>query len=660
MIDDPLAQVLVLLAAAILVVALARRVGLPTILGYLLVGTLFGPLALGAIDETDTTRLLAELGVVFLLFTLGLEFSWPRMVAMRREVFGIGSGQMLLTSAVASLIFWLIGVDVLPAVALGGAIAVSSTAIILQQLTEQSELNRTHGRVAFSVLLFQDLAFVPFLVLAGALAAGSLDFSPARVGTAVGLGTLAVAVVLLLGRYALRPLLHEIAHSRLRELFTLAVLLVALGAAWISHAAGVSMATGAFLAGVMLAETEYRHQVEAVIRPFRDILLGLFFISVGMMLDLRVLQQEFQLILLLLFVMISLKTLLMVIVGRLAGLSTFKAVRTGLVLSTGGEFGIAILTILMQGKVVPAEVTQPLLVAIVLSMVTAPLLLRQNRRIARFMLREAGPPSRIEPTLEERATAELAAREHVILCGFGRVGQNLARVLETEGHEYIAMDLDPVRVRTARAAGMPVIYGDSSDTDVLREVGLAASSAVIITFADPSTAIGIVRAVRGLRQDVPILVRTADDTRLDDLMAAGATEVVPETFEASLMLASHALVLLKQPVSRVVRTIANIRQERYASLRALLRGEDSFPEDIETGIHDELKSVVLPPGAWADGRTCAEVIERGASVRIDSVLRHGIVGRQPDSGMRLQQGDEVVIAGTPENLEHAEKVLLAG
>lgn len=660
MIDDPLAQVLVLLAAAILVVALARRVGLPTILGYLVVGTLFGPLALGAIDETDTTRLLAELGVVFLLFTLGLEFSWPRMVAMRREVFGIGSGQMLLTSAVASLIFWLIGVDVLPAVALGGAIAVSSTAIILQQLTEQSELNRTHGRVAFSVLLFQDLAFVPFLVLAGALAAGSLDFSPARVGTAVGLGTLAVAVVLLLGRYALRPLLHEIAHSRLRELFTLAVLLVALGAAWISHAAGVSMATGAFLAGVMLAETEYRHQVEAVIRPFRDILLGLFFISVGMMLDLRVLQQEFQLILLLLFVMISLKTLLMVIVGRLAGLSTFKAVRTGLVLSTGGEFGIAILTILMQGKVVPVEVTQPLLVAIVLSMVTAPLLLRQNRRIARFMLREAGPPSRIEPTLEERATAELAAREHVILCGFGRVGQNLARVLETEGHEYIAMDLDPVRVRTARAAGMPVIYGDSSDTDMLREVGLAASSAVIITFADPSTAIGIVRAVRGLRQDVPILVRTADDTRLDDLMAAGATEVVPETFEASLMLASHALMLLKQPVSRVVRTIANIRQERYASLRALLRGEDSFPEDIETGIHDELKSVVLPPGAWADGRTCAEVIERGASVRIDSVLRHGIVGRQPDPGMRLQQGDEVVIAGTPENIEHAEKVLLAG
>jgi monovalent cation:H+ antiporter-2, CPA2 family len=303
MIADPLAQILLLLAAAVGVVALARRVGLPAILGYLLVGTVMGPYALGLVDETEGTRLLAELGVVFLLFTLGLEFSWPRMVAMRREVFGVGSVQMLLVAGCASLAFHAFGVDLLAAVALGGAVAVSSTAILVQQLTEQSELNRTHGRVAFSVLLFQDLAFVPFLVLAGALAAGSLDFSAMRIGTAVAVGTLAVGFVLLVGRYALRPLFHEIAHSRLQELFTLAVLLVVLGSAWVSHAAGVSMATGAFLAGVMLAETEYRHQVEAAIRPFRDILLGLFFISVGMMLDLRVLQDDLALILGILVVM---------------------------------------------------------------------------------------------------------------------------------------------------------------------------------------------------------------------------------------------------------------------------------------------------------------------------------------------------------------------
>ena len=664
MITDPLAQILLLLAAAVGVVALARRAGLPAILGYLIVGVALGPHALGLFDETEGTRLLAELGVVFLLFTLGLEFSWPRMVAMRREVFGVGSVQVVTLAGVAMLVFHALGVDLLPAVALGGAVAVSSTAIIVQQLTEQSEINRTHGRVAFSVLLFQDLAFVPFLVLAGALAAGSLDFSPARVGTAVALGTLAVGFVLLVGRFALRPLFHEIAHSRLQELFTLAVLLVALGSAWVSHAAGVSMATGAFLAGVMLAETEYRHQVEAAIRPFRDILLGLFFISVGMMLDLGVLQGDLLLILGILAAMTLCKALLTALVGRLWGLPPFKAVRTGIVLSVGGEFGIAILTILMQGKVVADEVTQPLLVAIVLSMVTAPLLLRQNRRIARWLLREQGPSDAAaqvmaDTAVGERAVADLAAREHVILCGFGRVGQNLARVLESQGHECFAVDLDPARVRSGRAAGLPVIFGDASDPELLRRSGLAQASAVVVTFADPAVALGIVRSVRAERADVPLLVRTADDARLEELMAAGATEVVPETFEASLMLASHALLLLRLPVSRVVRAIGSARSDRYASLRGLLRATEGIPA-ADPGSAEELVSVVLPPGAWAIGRSLGELRAGGIEARVDSVRRRGIVGRDPQPDMTLQQGDEVVLIGTPAALEHAEQVMLAG
>ncbi|MFN7272274.1 MAG: cation:proton antiporter, partial [Gammaproteobacteria bacterium] len=575
-----------------------------------------------------------------------------------------GSVQVVTLAGVAMLVFHALGVDLLSAVALGGAVAVSSTAIIVQQLTEQSEINRTHGRVAFSVLLFQDLAFVPFLVLAGALAAGSLDFSPARVGTAVALGTLAVGFVLLVGRFALRPLFHEIAHSRLQELFTLAVLLVALGSAWVSHAAGVSMATGAFLAGVMLAETEYRHQVEAAIRPFRDILLGLFFISVGMMLDLGVLQGDLLLILGILAAMTVCKALLTALVGRLWGLPPFKAVRTGIVLSVGGEFGIAILTILMQGKVVADEVTQPLLVAIVLSMVTAPLLLRQNRRIARWLLREQGPPDAASQVMAdtavgERAVADLAAREHVILCGFGRVGQNLARVLESQGHECFAVDLDPARVRSGRAAGLPVIFGDASDPELLRRAGLAQASAVVVTFADPAVALGIVRSVRAERVDVPLLVRTADDARLEELMAAGATEVVPETFEASLMLASHALLLLRLPVSRVVRAIGSARSDRYASLRGLLRATEGIPA-ADPGSAEELVSVVLPPGAWAIGRSLGELRAGGIEARVDSVRRRGIVGRDPQPDMTLQQGDEVVLIGTPAALEHAEQVMLAG
>ena len=661
MIDDPLAQILLLLASAVGVVTLARRVGLPAILGYLFVGIAMGPYALGLVDETEGTKLLAELGVVFLLFTLGLEFSWPRMVAMRREVFGVGSVQMLLVARCASLAFHVFGVDLLAAVALGGAVAVSSTAILVQQLTEQSEINRTHGRVAFSVLLFQDLAFVPFLVLAGALAAGSLDFSAARIGTAVAVGTLAVGFVLLAGRFALRPLFHEIAHSRLQELFTLAVLLVVLGSAWVSHSAGVSMATGAFLAGVMLAETEYRHQVEAAIRPFRDILLGLFFISVGMMLDLRVLQDDLALILGILVVMTVGKFLLMTLVGRLWGLPSFKAVRTAIVLSVGGEFGIAILTILIQGEVVADEVSQPLLVAIVLSMVSAPLLLRQNRRIARLLLGERGPPPGVAPelTAEDRAVADLAAREHVILCGYGRVGQNLARVLEAQGHECFAMDLDPARVRAGRAAGRPVMFGDASDPELLGTAGLANASAVVVTFSAPAVAIGIVRAVRAARADVPILVRTADDSNLEELMEAGATEVVPETFEASLMLASHALLVLGQPLSRVVRAVGGARNDSYAALRGVVRGIEGLPAS-EPGAAEAVQTVVLPPGAWSIGRRLDALRADGLTARIESVRRHGIIGRDPDPAMTLQQGDEVVIVGKPADLEHSELLLLAG
>lgn len=658
MTEDPLALALILLAATVVVVTLARRAGLPAILGYLCVGALLGPYALGAVRSTETTQLLSELGVVFLLFTLGLEFSWPRMVAMRRDVFGIGTAQVVLTAAAVAGVAWSFGTAVLPAIAIGGAIAMSSTAIILQQLTEQSEINRTHGRIAFGVLLFQDLAFVPFLVLAGALTAGDLQFSTTRIATSVGLGALAVAVVVLAGRFLLRPLLHEIAHSRLRELFTLAVLMVALGAAWVSHAAGVSMATGAFLAGMMLSETEYRHQIESVIKPFRDILLGLFFVSVGMLLDGAVLAREFWLVAALLVGMFVIKTASMTIAGRMFGMPQFKAVRTGLVLAAGGEFGIAILTILIKDRVLDPDFAQPLLVALVLSMVASPFILRHNRVLARRLLREAGTTP-ASPTVIEDFAVDVASREHVILCGFGRVGQSMSRVLVEQGHEFVAVDLDPTRVRSARSAGLPVIYGDSSDEEVLEKIGLEHASVVVITFADPAVAIGIVRAVRALRTDVPILVRAQDDARLRDLLAAGATEVVPETFEASVMLAAHALLLLQQPMSRVMRLLGGLRRERYTALRGVLRGERGLP-GAEDEFSEELKSIVLPPGAWAIGRRIGEIKSRGAAVSFAAVRRAGIVGRDPGPETTLREGDVVVIYGTPEALEHAETVLLTG
>jgi monovalent cation:H+ antiporter-2, CPA2 family len=657
----PLAQALILLAGSVFLVTLVRRLALPTSLAYLVVGLVLGPHALGVVSDSGTTRLLAELGVAFLLFTLGLEFSLPRMLAMRREVFGLGALQVAATAGVFALLAHLLGVPWLTAIVLGGAIAMTSTAIILHQLTERAELNRTHGRLAFAMLLFQDLAFVPFLALGAMLAAGEDRLPLSESALAIVGGVLSIGAVLAAGRWLLRPLFHEIAHSRLRELFTLAVLLVVLASAWVSHLAGLSFALGAFLSGMMLAETEYRHQIEAAIRPFRDILLGLFFISVGMLLNLQLLDRlwELGLMLLMLLTLVVFKALIAALVTRPFTNSRFKALRTGIVMSIGGEFGVALCTILLQAGLLPEDRGEPLLVAIVLSMVLSPLILNNNKRVARFLLREHAP-ARTAVEREDAATKEIGQREHVILCGFGRVGQNVARVLESQGFEYIALDLDPARIRAARQAGDPVLFGDSADEEMLAKAGIGAASAVVISFSDPATSVGILRSVRRVRPEVPVLVRTQDDARISELREAGATDVVPETFEASLMLVSHVLMLLHVPVSRVVRTLGDIRNNRYAVLRNIVRQDDARPLDEDGAHREEIKSVVVPPGAWAVGRSLSEVRGRGVAVTFTGVRRQGILGREPSGDTVLRDGDIVVIYGQPEELERAESVLLAG
>jgi monovalent cation:H+ antiporter-2, CPA2 family len=659
MIEQPLTQILILLAASVFVVTLARRLGWPPILGYLIVGMALGPHAFGLIQGSATMRVLPELGVVFLVFTLGLEFSLPRMLAMRREVLGLGALQVTATLGVCAALVRLTGASWLLAALIGGAISMSSTAIILRQLSDRGELNRTHGRLAFSMLLFQDLAFVPLLALAPSLERGMAAFSLHAAALTVAGGLVAIVLVLAAGRWLLRPLFHEIAHSRLRELFTMTALCVVLASAWISYLAGLSLALGAFLAGMMLAETEYRHQIDAVIRPFRDILLGLFFISIGMLLDVRLLLADFGVVAALLAGMLVLKMAIAAAAARLFVDSTFKAVRTGIVVAIGGEFGIALLTIVLQSGAASGLLPQLLLVAVVLSMVLSPLLLNHNRAIARFVLRERGP--RIAPLEPEHAaTHSIAQREHVILCGYGRVGQNVARVLESQGFEYIALDIDPARIRAARQAGEPVLYGDSADAEMLGKAGIASASAVVVSFSNPAVALDIVRTVRTVRAEVPVLVRTADDARLQQLKDAGATEVVPETFEASLMLVSQVLMLLEVPVSRVVHAIGNIRSSRYQLLRNIHRREDARPASEPNVYQEELKSIVIPPGAWAVGRTVDELRARGAEVAITGIRRHGILGREPSGDTSLKEGDIVVVYGLPEALEHAEGVLLAG
>ncbi|MGO8857661.1 MAG: cation:proton antiporter [Steroidobacteraceae bacterium] len=658
--NDPLLQILILLAASVLVVAGVRKLALPAILGYLVVGMLLGPHALKWAVDNETTQLLADFGVVFLVFTLGLEFSLPRLVAMRWEVLGVGGAQVLVTTglvAAAAIMFF----NIAPAVAvvIGGAVAMSSTAIIIAQLTEQSENNRTHGRLAVAICLFQDLSFPLFLALVSVLTAGGEAASPTHIAVAVGSAILALLLVLAAGRWLLHPLFVMIASVRSAELFSLAVLLAVLASAWATHAVGLSLALGAFLAGMMLAETEFRHQVEATIRSYREVLLGLFFITVGMLLDVRLLFRDLITVTAILVGILLFKASVVMLVAHPATKSWFKSLRTGVVVAQSGEFGFALLTLLLRRELLDPDIVQPLLAATVLSMVLSPLLIRHNRRITRTFLGETGPPHN-EAMREARATLAVAERDHVVICGFGRVGQNIARVLEQTGFEYIALDLDPYRIRAGRQAGDPIIYGDAGQVKVLENVGVAHASCVVVTFTKPEVALRILRSVRELRPDVPVLVRTQDDSKLEELQAAGATEVVPETFEASLMLLSHLLLLLKLPVSRVIRTVNDIRSHRYGMLRQYFRAADAELLDDSHAFREELHSVILPPHAWAVGRSIDELARRGSKVAVSAVRREGIVGREPGPDTIFKEGDVVVVCGTPEAVEHAETLLLMG
>jgi CPA2 family monovalent cation:H+ antiporter-2 len=388
-------------------------------------------------------------------------------------------------------------------------------------------------------------------------------------------------------------------------------------------------------------------------------LLGLFFITVGMLLDVGLLLRHFPLVAAILAGMVLLKAAVVTLVTKPDTKSWFKSLRTGVVVSQGGEFGFALLTLVLRRELLDPGVAQPLLAAIVLSMVLSPLLIRHNRRITRALLGESGPPHS-EAMRETQATLAVAERDHVVICGFGRVGQNIARVLEQTGFEYIALDLDAYRIRVGRQAGDPVIYGDAGEVKMLENVGLAHASCVVITFANPEVALRILRGVRQVRADVPVLVRTQDDTKLEQLQAAGATEVVPETFEASLMLLSHLLLLLKLPVPRVIRTINDIRSSRYGMLRQYFPAANAERLDESHAFREELHSVILPPHAWAVGRSIADLAARGSRAQVSAVRRDGIVGRGPSPDTLLKEGDVVVMCGTPEAVEHAETLLLMG
>ncbi len=647
--------ILLLLAAAVVAVIVCRLARLPPILGYLAVGIALGPHAMALVPDTAGVRDLAAFGIVFLMFSIGLEFSLPQVKAIGGSVFGLGLAQVAITTVAVVGVLRLFGFGWLAGFTVGGALAMSSTAIVSKLLAERAELNSEHGRDVMGVLLFQDLSVVAFLIAVPTLAAGGADlWLPLAI--AAGKAAIALGVILLFGQVPMRAWFQLVARLRSPELFMLNILLVTLGLASLTEMAGLSFALGAFLAGMLIAETEFRYEVEEDIKPFRDVLLGLFFVTVGMYLDLRVVGANLGWVALLLVGPVLAKLVLIVILARAFGSPLGTALRTGFFLAQAGEFAIVMLALASDLSILGATFVQLALAAMVLSMLAAPLVIQFAEPLVRKLT--ANDWLARAALVTQIASRTMTRKEHLIICGFGRSGQNLARLLEKEGIAFIALDADPERVRESAAEGASVVYGDAGRRESLIAAGLPKARAVAVTFADTATALKIVHHVQRLRPEVPVIVRTLDDSELDRLIKAGAAEVVPEVLEGSLTLASHSLLLLGVPVNRVLARIREVREERYSLFRGFYHGVTDAA-DAADNLQPRLQSVMLTDRSAAIGRTLADFDFDGL-VEVTGVRRRGERSAVPEADFRFEPGDVVVLLGRPGNLAVAERRLMRG
>ncbi|MGL6624486.1 cation:proton antiporter domain-containing protein [Aeromonas jandaei] len=646
-------DLLILLFAAVLLVAIFRRFGLPVILAYLIAGVLLGPHGLAVITGQSIMQTIAELGIVFLMFSLGLEFSLPKLLAMRYLVLGVGGLQVLLTSLLFFWFGWHLGLSLAQALVVGGTLALSSTAVVIKQLGEQKQLHTRRAQLGVSVLLFQDLAVVPLLVMIPILAEPQVQGSAlaAEIAWAILKGLFALLSLLAVGKWLLPLLFHEVARARSDELFVLSALLVALLAAFMTYSLGLSMALGAFLAGMMLGESHYRHQLEVDIKPFRDVLMGLFFITIGMNMDWVLVAQAWWQVLLCVVVLVLCKSLLVLLAGRLMGERKRDSMAAGIMLSQVGEFGFVLLALALHHGLLDPQLVSRLIGIGIISIAMTPWLVTQAHSLARSLT----DPALL--TRSEVAQSGLRKSQHVIIAGFGRAGQTCARFLKLEEIPFLALDLDPERVSEAKQAGEQVAFGDASRRDILLAAGLLRARLVIITFDDRKRVEAMLALIRELAGELKVLVRTRDDSFLEQYKQAGAFEVIPESQEGALMLVSHLLVNCDIPLGRVIRRMEHERSSQYRFLHGFYWGDQSANNLEADQLLERLHPLMLHDQAWAVGREVRELPLD--EVRIKEVQR-GDQMLEPRDELILQAGDRLILFGTAVAIEQAEQRLLEG
>jgi len=565
-------DVVLFLATAGVVVPLFRRWKISPILGFLVAGVALGPFGLGAlarqlpwlsfvtIDNPVEVAQLAEFGVVFLMFMIGLELSWERLRLMRRFVFGLGGLQVAASFAVAAAVALTFGQPIPAAAAIAAAMALSSTAVVMPILAEQKRAHSPAGRTAFSVLLFQDLAVAPMLITISIIGRGETEtFSP-RLLLAFAPAALGLLVLIVLGRLLLRPIMKSVARAKSEELFMAASLLIVIGAGLLSAMAGLSMALGAFIAGVLLAETEYRHELEVTLEPFKGLLLGLFFVSVGIGLNLGLVARHPQVVIGIAAAGIAANSLIVLLLSRAFRLSWRNAAETALLLAGGGEFAFVLINTAIGAKVVSPTVGQTILVASTLSMFTIPFLAMLGARIGR-----RAAPETAAPVVD-------AETPKVLVVGYGRVGKLIGGMLTRHDIQWLAAERDPRLTDEGRRDGREIVYGDASRTEFLLRCGLMTAKGLVVTMDSPEGAEAVVAAARQLRPDLTIVVRARDARHARRLYELGATDAVPETIEASLQLSEALLVDLGVPMGLVIASI----HERRDEFRAFLNRPDAL------------------------------------------------------------------------------------
>ena len=650
--------IILLLVSSVLMVALFRYLRVPPMIAYFVVGLILGPYALGVLPDSESSRHFVEFGIVFLMFTIGLEFSLPKLNSMRHILFGLGGAQVAITLATTMVFSTFLGLDLAEAFIIGSALTMSSTAIVSKILMERIDLNSRHGQLSIGILLFQDIAVILILILIPVFNSQVIDLY-----SLLWISLFKIIVLLFILFRVGQPVMNFwfgiVAKQKSRELFVLNVLMITLIFAYVTKLTGLSYALGAFLAGMLISETRYRYQVESDIASFRDILLGLFFISIGMMLNLDVLIEYYPTIFLIFSVYTIFKATVITFLARLFKYELGVGIRAGVILGQAGEFSFVILALGQEQGLISGDILQIILSVCLLSMLFASLIIPFNGRIARYISKEYLKNS--EKLVNKIEASSEDFNDHVIICGYGRGGQYLGRFLKEENISFIAIDMDLNRVNDAANAGEKVMYGDASRRVVLRAAGIERAKALVIAYSDDRSSLKVLNVIRDIYPDLPVIVRTRDESSIQQLQDAGATDVVPEVLESSLMLASHALVLLDVPLTRVIKKIRAFRSERYKIFRGYFMGSSEASDDMQGQDQLQLHTIEVKNNFYLKNKLINEIPFDRFSIEIQHLRRPNMLEDiEARLDIKLKDGDVIVILGLPRDLIEFEKFTITG